>query len=76
MSYLSFFLGVPDLLAFDVAAEGVSLVSAFFPDSCCSSSCMRSLSDGTGATLLPTPPLKKKESKETKNETNKQKTTN
>ena len=59
--YLSFFLGVPDLLALDVEAEGVSLVSAFFPDSSCSSSCMRSLSDRTGATLLLTPPLKRKE---------------
>ena len=61
VSYFSFFLGVPDLFALDVEAEGVSLVSAFFPDSCCSSSCMRSLSDRTGATLLLTPPLEKKE---------------
>ena len=59
--YLSFFLGVPDLLALDVEAEGVSLVSAFFPDSSCSSSCMRSLSDRTGATLLLNPPLKREE---------------
>lgn len=69
---MSFFLGVPDLFALDVEAEGVSLVSTFFPNSCCSSSCMRSLSDRTGAALLPTPPLKKKKSKQTKNKTNKQ----
>ena len=61
MSYLRFFLGVPDLFALDVKVEGVSSVSAFFPDICCSSSCMRSLSDRTGATLLLTPPFKKKE---------------
>ena len=69
---MSFFLGVPDLFALDVEAEGVSLVSTFFPDICCSSSCMRSFSDRTGAALLPTPPLKKKKSNQTKNKTNKQ----
>ena len=59
--YFSFFLADPGFPAaegtLDGGEDGLSLISVSFPDCRCSSSCIRSLSDWTGAGFLRTPPL-------------------